>query len=205
MPKLFLATSNPHKTLEVRQLLGEDWEVRDLGDYPALPIPEETGETFEENAILKAESASRIFLDDWVLADDSGLEVDALALAPGVRSARYAGASATDADNRERLKAELALLDANLPATTFTGRFRCSMALAYAGKTVITRSGCIEGHLLLAEQGAGGFGYDPLFVPEGHSSSFGVLSPEIKNRLSHRARALTLIVEWLRAHSEHRF
>src|SRR4051812_10972292 len=105
--KLLVATGNRHKTEEIRAMLGGEWVVEDLKDHPQLPEPEESGVTFAENAAIKALAASRALPGLMVLADDSGLEVDALYGAPGVTSARYAGAGASDADNREKLKGEL--------------------------------------------------------------------------------------------------
>lgn len=191
---LLVATANAHKTAEIAAMLGGGWEVRDLRAYPQLVSPEEDGDTFEANARIKAEAASRDLPNLLVLSDDSGLEVDALDKAPGVRSARYAGPQATDADNRERVKRELHSLGvAGSPA-----RFRCCMALAQGGRTLAVFSGAVEGHLRLEEQGEGGFGYDPLFVPEGYADTFGVLPAEVKNQLSHRARALSQVMEWLK-------
>jgi XTP/dITP diphosphohydrolase len=195
MKHLLIATSNAHKTQEIRAMLGAGWDVADLRAHPALPVPEETGDTFEANAIIKAESASAALPDVLVLSDDSGLEVDALGGDPGVRSARYAGEDATDADNRERLKAELGNIAE--PAEGFRGRFRCCMAVARGGRTLKTFHGTVEGRLIGLEEGAGGFGYDPLFIPDGHDHTFGVLPADLKNRLSHRSRALSQVVEWL--------
>ena len=175
-------------------MLGGGWEVRDLRSYPHLASPEEDGDTFEANARIKAEAASLAVPEVLVLSDDSGLEVDALGKAPGVISARYAGPQATDADNRERVKRELRALGvAGSPA-----RFRCCMALAQGGRTLAVFSGAVEGRILLEEQGVGGFGYDPLFIPEGFHETFGLLSAEVKNELSHRARALSQVREWLK-------
>lgn len=193
---LLVATSNAHKTAEIAAMLGSGWEVRDLRACPQLVSPEENGETFEANARIKAEAASLALPEVMVLSDDSGLEVDLLDKAPGVKSARYAGLTATDADNRERVKREL-------NARGFDGspaRFRCCMALAQAGVTQAVFSGSVEGRILLQEQGVGGFGYDPLFVPEGFTETFGLLPSEVKNQLSHRARALTQVMEWLSTH-----
>lgn len=197
MPKLLFATTNAHKTDEVRQILGPQWEIENLRHYPALPVPEETGTTFEANAIIKALAASLALPEVFVLADDSGLEVDALQGAPGVYSARYAGPNATDTDNRERLKSELAPLLSADPTINFLGRFRCCIALAQNGKVLCTHSGAVEGTLRLTEQGSGGFGYDSLFIPNGYQDTFGVLPSEVKNQLSHRARALALLGEWM--------
>jgi XTP/dITP diphosphohydrolase len=200
MPKLLFATTNAHKTDEVRQILGPHWDIDNLRAYPSLPVPDETGTTFEANAMIKALAASESLPGLLVLADDSGLEVDALDGAPGVWSARFAGPSATDADNRERLKKELAPLATADPTQVFTGRFRCTLALVQNGQVLCTQSGTVEGSLRLQEQGAGGFGYDPLFVPEGFADTFGLLPSEVKNQLSHRARALAALTLWLHDH-----
>jgi XTP/dITP diphosphohydrolase len=198
MPRLLLATTNAHKTAEVAAMLGQDWQVEDLRAHPELTPAEETGQTFEENAILKALGVAVPGL--LVLADDSGLEVDALGGAPGVWSARYAGVGADDAANRARLKEELRLL-AEVPGQTFPARFRCCLALVRDGQVLHVSHGTVEGHILPQEQGTGGFGYDALFVPEGYADSFGVLPPEVKNQLSHRARALEDMRAWLQAHA----
>lgn len=182
-------------------MLGEAFEVSDMRAHPNLPQPEETGSTFEANAAIKALAASSALPDALVLSDDSGLEVDILDGAPGVISARYAGAHASDADNRARLKEELALIAQRTEAPLFTGRFRCCMVLAQNGRVLGVFDGAVEGKLLLTEEGEGGFGYDSLFVPEGYESSFGVLPPEVKNKLSHRARALEQVASWLAAQS----
>lgn len=194
---LLIATGNSHKTEEIRAMLGTEWEVEDLKAYPDLPAAAETGDTFEANATLKALHVSVAAPEALVLSDDSGLEVDALGGAPGVRSARYAGEEASDADNRAKLKRELAAAEARGARPPFAGRFRCCMALAQKGILLGTFSGSVEGALLTQEEGAGGFGYDALFVPCGYEASFGVLSTEVKNTLSHRSRALEKVVAWL--------
>jgi XTP/dITP diphosphohydrolase len=194
MPRLVFATSNAHKTEEVAAILGEDWQVEDLRAHPAVTLDEEIGNTFEANAIIKAVSGSRGVPGLLVLADDSGLEVDALGGAPGVRSARYAGETANAADNRAKLKTELAKLPQD---TRFSGRFRCCMVLARDGAVLHITHGSIEGRLLTEEVGAGGFGYDALFIPDGFTETFGILPAETKNQLSHRARALAEMKEQL--------
>ena len=194
MPKLVFATSNSHKTEEVAAILGGQWQVEDLRAHPGVTLDEETGDTFEANAIIKAVSGSRGAPGVLVLADDSGLEVDALGGAPGVRSARYAGETATSADNRAKLKAELSKLPQGAP---FTGRFHCCMVLARDGTVLHVTHGSVEGRLLTQEVGEGGFGYDALFIPDGFAETFGVLSAETKNQLSHRARALAAMKEQL--------
>jgi XTP/dITP diphosphohydrolase len=187
MPRLLVATKNAHKTAEIRAMLGAAWDVTDLTAHPAVPAPEETGATFAENAAIKALAASQIF-PGFVLADDSGLEVDALGGAPGVRSARYAGSGASDADNRARLRRELAAVAPRDPRRT--ARFRCALAVARAGRVLASFDGTVEGALLDDERGEGGFGYDALFVPDGYGETFAQLSGAVKNMLSHRARAL---------------
>ncbi|HEY2573093.1 MAG TPA: non-canonical purine NTP pyrophosphatase [Verrucomicrobiaceae bacterium] len=195
--KLLIATGNRHKTEEIRAMLGAGWIVEDLKDHPHLPQPEETGATFAENAAIKAVTASRALPGVLVLSDDSGLEVDVLGGAPGVTSARYAGAGASDADNRAKLKGELRRREESGVEEPFAGRFRCCMCLARDGAVLGTFDGAVEGKLLLQEEGSGGFGYDSLFLPDGFESSFGVLPLEVKNTLSHRARALAKVVNAL--------
>ena len=186
MPRLLVATKNAHKTAEIRAILGDGWEITDLTAHPAMPSPEETGATFEENARIKAEAASLVF-PGFVLSDDSGLEVDALGGAPGVHSARYAGAHGDDAANRATLRRALAACGAPEP---WVARFRCAMAIAESGRTLATFDGRVEGRVIAEERGTGGFGYDALFIPAGHRETFGELPSDVKNTLSHRARAL---------------
>jgi XTP/dITP diphosphohydrolase len=197
--QLLISTGNRHKTEEIRAMLGEGWTVTDLTSHPEIVPAEETGDTFEANARIKALCLSEARPDLMVLSDDSGLEVDALGGAPGVISARYAGTGATDADNRTKLKLALREKLVEGAGPPFTGRFRCCMVLARGGKELGIFNGAVEGTLLLEEEGGGGFGYDPLFVPNGHDQSFGVLSSEVKNGLSHRGRALAQVKEWLQS------
>lgn len=191
--KLLIATKNAHKTAEIGAMLS-GWEVTDLTAHPDIPAPEETGTTFAENAAIKAVAATLRF-PGLVLSDDSGLEVDALGGAPGVISARYAGLTATDADNRARLLRELHAAGARGKARS--ARFRCVLALAEGGAVLGTFDGAVEGTIINEEKGAGGFGYDALFVPEGFCKTFGQLPPETKNQLSHRARALAKVAAFL--------
>lgn len=176
-------------------MLGAQWAVVDMRAYPELTVPPETGDTFESNAVIKAHGVSVALPELLVLSDDSGLEVDALGGQPGVRSARYAGEKATDSDNREKLKRELARFGG-----PFAGRFRCCMAVACGGRVLRTFSGSVEGHLVLNERGDEGFGYDALFVPNGFDQTFGELPAAAKNGLSHRASALTEVIKWLTNH-----
>ena len=180
--RLLLATRNAHKTGEVRAILGPAWAVEDLTAHADLPEVEETGVTFAENAALKALAASGHFPEGWVIADDSGLEVDVLGGAPGVYSARYAGPDADDEKNRRHLARELARVPGGttVPAATapttpgpaphmpstdlslaVTARFRCCIAVARAGKLMGHFSGAVEGRVVPTPAGGGGFGYDP--------------------------------------------
>lgn len=190
--RLLLATRNAGKTREVREILGAGWEVEDLTARRDLPDVEETGETFEENARLKALAGSA-HDNGWVLADDSGLEVDALGGAPGVRSARFAGEGADMAFNRALLLEKLG----EVRGEGRRGRFRCVLALAKNGVVVRTFSGAVEGFIAAAERGAGGFGYDPLFVPEGSCRTFAEFTPREKHACSHRGRALAALAAYL--------
>jgi XTP/dITP diphosphohydrolase len=194
MQTLLIATRNGHKTREIGQILGSGWNVRDLGSLPHAPNIEETGATFEENAALKAITISKIFTG-LVLADDSGLEVDALEGAPGVRSARFAGPNATDAENRFLLVQKLR----NLGGHEFPARFRCVMVLASQSELLGSFGGVVRGKVVLEELGESGFGYDSLFIPQGYTETFGELQSEIKNSLSHRGRALAQVLEFLRS------
>jgi XTP/dITP diphosphohydrolase len=187
-----LATRNPGKAREFRALLSAGGlTVFDLAaaGVPAAEI-EETGATFAENARLKALAVSRT-IDLPVLADDSGLEVAALGGRPGVHSARYAGAGATDRDRIEKLLAELG------PAPDRSARFVCALALAQGGAVVAEVEGECRGEIARRPQGSGGFGYDPLFrIPE-LGRTFAELTAEEKNRWSHRERAVRLLRERL--------
>lgn len=193
---LLVATHNAHKTGEIRAILEDQFEtVTDLTSLPGSEAPEETGATFAENSAIKALAASRLLPGAFVLADDSGLEVDALGGAPGVHSSRYSGEDATDASNRAKLLAELSRPE--LTAAPRSARFRCVLTVARDGRVVAQFDGAVEGRIAASETGAGGFGYDSLFVPDGHEASFGELPESVKNAMSHRARALAKFREWL--------
>jgi XTP/dITP diphosphohydrolase len=193
MPALVIATKNAHKTEEIAAILNDLVDnVSDLTAHPEIPSPIEDGDTFEANAAIKALAADKALPPGTlVLADDSGLEVDALDGAPGVFSSRYAGENATDAENRQKLLAELA--SKNIRGKERSSRFRCVMILSLNGKLLATSSGAVEGIIANEEKGHGGFGYEPVFIPDGFCETFGQLPPETKNQLSHRARALQKI------------
>ena len=191
LPKaLVISTRNAHKTQEIREMLGDHYEVKDVRDFPNLPEVEETGTTFLENATLKALAISRE-VGGLVLSDDSGLEVDALGGRPGVWSSSFGGEEGNHARNNERMMREMAGQEVR------TGRFRCVMVLAEAGEVLAHFEGTVEGRVLEQESGGGGFGYDPLFAPDGYEQSFAELGAEVKNSMSHRGRALAKVVAWL--------
>jgi XTP/dITP diphosphohydrolase len=185
--QLIVATRNAHKTREIQEILGSEFAVRDLRACPEIAEIIESGTSFEENAKLKALVVSRK-LPGLVIADDSGLEVDALGGAPGIHSARYAGTNATNREKIDRLLEELARAGAAKDARR--ARFRCVLALARNGEVLRTFEGIVEGQIADRPRGRHGFGYDPIFVPEGSERTFGELAPAEKNQLSHRARAL---------------
>ena len=193
---LTLATRNAHKTREIKEILRPDFCVRDLSGLRNVPDVAETGTTFDENAILKAVSTSH-HIAGLVLADDSGLEVEALDGAPGVVSARYAGERSTDHENVQRLLAELEKADPEKKRRNAC--FRCVLAIAQNGKVLGTFSGRVDGNIITAPRGSGGFGYDPVFVPNGFTETFAELPTATKNRISHRARALEAAIPFLRA------
>ncbi len=191
--KIVIATHNTHKTGEFRELLGTDWQVEDLTAHPSLPVPVEDGATFEENAGIKARSAAaQLGPGVLVVADDSGLEVAALAGRPGIFSARYAGPGAGDAGNRDLVIQEMT------GVADRRARFRCVLAVARGAEVVANFSGSVEGSLTEAAAGQGGFGYDPIFIPDGYQATFGELPSTVKNSLSHRARALQKLMAWLK-------
>jgi XTP/dITP diphosphohydrolase len=185
--RLVVATRNAKKKQEILEILGDlPLTLQDLSAYPGAPEVVEDGDTFEANARKKAAETARA-LQQWVLAEDSGLVVPALGGRPGVYSARYAGKQGDDAANNARLLAELA----PLPDERRAAYYVCFAALADpAGEVRATSEGRCHGVILKEHRGEGGFGYDPLFlIPEYHQT-FGQLSPRVKHALSHRARAL---------------
>jgi XTP/dITP diphosphohydrolase len=193
--ELVVATRNRHKTLEIELILGPEFSVRDLGAYPDVSEIRENGTSFQENAKLKALAVSRQ-LPALVIADDSGLEVDALGGAPGIYSARYAGANATDRRKVDKLLRELVRVRATDEARR--ARFRCAVALARHGDLLGIFEGTVEGKITDTAQGGSGFGYDPIFVPNGFEQTFGELSKEMKNIISHRAKAVFALADRLR-------
>ncbi len=195
MDLIVLATRNEGKAREFLTLLeGHAARVESLRAYAEIVLPPETGSTYRENAIAKA-LAVHAALGAPALGDDSGLEVDALGEAPGIRSARYAGPDANDRANNERLLRELR----DVPPERRTARFWCALALVRGAGDVVVSEGVCEGRILDAPRGDGGFGYDPLFVPDGETLTFAELPWERKNAISHRARAVAALREAMRA------
>ena len=184
---LVIGTANRKKGQELAELVAPlGIEVRTLGDFPPAPEVAETGDTFAANAAIKATEQARR-LGEWVLADDSGLCVDALDGRPCVHSARYAGPTATDDDNNRRLLEELA----DIPLERRTAHYVCHATLADPTGTIRAEAeDYCHGRILLVASGSGGFGYDPLFEIVEYHRTFGELSPVVKACLSHRARAL---------------
>ncbi len=191
---LILATRNAGKLHEFRHMLADiTGEVIGLDAFPSLPPVPETGSTFEENARLKAR-AVQVQTGGWVIADDSGLCVDALGGAPGVFSARYAGEQASDADNMAKLLAALR----DVSAERRTARFVCVLALVTETEETCFTGVC-TGTLTAVPRGSDGFGYDPLFIPTGDTRTFAEMTPAEKAVYSHRARATQALVDHLRA------
>jgi XTP/dITP diphosphohydrolase len=190
--QLFVATTNEGKITEIHHALDDlPIEITTLKDATGTEICPEDKPTVLENAIFKAMHYSR-FSDAMTLADDTGLEVDALGGSPGVHSARYAGPSATYAENNQKLLKELAAV----PEGKRAARFVCVMAIAYRGRLLKSFQGVCEGRVLTCLRGSGGFGYDPLFFIPALNKTFAELSTEEKNKISHRGKALLRVYDY---------
>jgi len=208
---LVIATGNAHKVGEIRGILGGGYACLTLRDFPGAPSPVEDAPTFAGNAAIKARSlAAWVAARDtggqehagyWVLADDSGLEVDALGGAPGVHSARFAALDGGRPGNSPTAENNAKLLRclAEVPAEQRGARFRCVLALARvtAPEEIALFEGACPGRIIEGHRGREGFGYDPLFIPDGYDLTFAELGDEVKNRISHRASAVTALAAWL--------
>ena len=196
MRSLLLGTRNPGKLKEITSILHDcGWSFSSLQEFLDVDVADENGATYAENAIAKARFYA-MATGMCALADDSGLEVAALGGAPGVLSARYAGENASDADRRGLLLMELA----RIGARDRRARFVCVVAIANPhGEILNVSEGICNGTITFAPRGDGGFGYDPLFIPDGYSQTFAELSDDIKNVISHRARALNSAKELLKS------
>ncbi|MBA3722415.1 MAG: XTP/dITP diphosphatase [Parachlamydiaceae bacterium] len=192
--EIVLATSNLHKIREFKDMLKalSHIDLLSLHQFPQYEIPEETGSTFKENAILKAEKAAKE-LNKWVLADDSGLIVPALKGEPGLHSARYAGPQATDTENRKKLLQAME----NLSDHQRNAYCECCIAIASPDGLKKCVTGLCEGYILTEERGRNGFGYDPLFVKNDYQKSFAELDNTTKNLISHRRKAIERILAFL--------
>ena len=192
--ELLIATNNAGKVRELASLLaGVPIRLKNLAGLDGICEIEETGSTFRENAEIKA-AGYAIQSGVWSLADDSGLEVAALGGAPGVYSNRYAGEGASDAAKMRKILDQLAAV----PDAARDARFVCAMSIADdTGKIVFTAEGSCPGTLANQPRGTNGFGYDPIFVPDGFDRTFGELSGDIKQQISHRARAIKEIIRYL--------
>ena len=200
MKTIYLASGNVHKLHELQTALnqaGLPVKVSGPDNIGGMPEVEETGSTFEANALLKANGLKEIGPQDgWFLADDSGIEIDALDGRPGVISARYAGLECDDEKNNNMVLEEMK----DVPDHDRTCRFRCVLALV--GENLEkTFAGACEGTLLSQRQGTGGFGYDPLFLPNESKSTFAQISLDEKAKISHRARALNKLIDWISEYS----
>lgn len=198
MLQLLAATSNRHKIAEFREMLEKQSlpvKIISPDTIPGFPVLTEDGATFEENACQKAAQASR-YADMAAFADDSGLQVKALNGAPGVRSARYAGENAADAEKTAKLLRTMEGIEDR------SARFVCVIALAYRGNIAATFHGEVTGHIAGAPRGDGGFGYDPVFIPDGYDKTFAELGPEIKDTISHRSKAFALTEDFIRKELE---
>ncbi|HBQ29367.1 hypothetical protein HX99_03955 [Peptococcaceae bacterium SCADC1_2_3] len=195
--KLVIATANQGKLKEIKLLINNSFknsiEVLSLSNYPNLPDITEDGKTFKENAVKKAKIVATA-TGFVTLADDSGLEVDYLKGAPGVFSARFADKAQNDQANIEKL---LRLME-GVPMERRTARFRCVIAIATPGEQLFTAEGTCHGFIGLMPRGKKGFGYDPVFYVPRHNKTFAELDLEVKNKISHRARALAKAIDILK-------
>ena len=192
MIKMVVSTNNSHKVEEFKELLNfSEFNILQPKDFDEFPDIEETGTTFEENAAIKAVEASK-YTNLCAFADDSGLEVDALDGRPGIYSARYGGENASAEEKNAKLLNEL------LDEENRAARFICVIAIAKDGKLLSTFRGEVEGEIIKNSKGAAGFGYDPIFQPNGYSKTFSELGSDIKSTISHRAKAMQQFKEYLK-------
>lgn len=189
--QLIIASGNAHKVSEFSSLLeGLGFEVCSAKVCGGMPDVVEDGDSFAANALIKARALRAIAPKDaWVLSDDSGLSVDMLGGAPGIFSARYAGPEATDQKNLEKLLYVLC----GVPTASRSARFRCVLALIDPEGNETCHEGACAGHIAMEPSGAAGFGYDPIFIPEGYNQSFAELGDAVKSKLSHRAKAVDVL------------
>ncbi|MEN2765701.1 XTP/dITP diphosphatase [Ornithinibacillus xuwenensis] len=195
MKEILIATKNAGKAKEFKVLF-ERYGIHaksllDLAEE--VPDIEETGVTFEENAALKSEGIEKL-LHISVMADDSGLEIDALDGRPGIYSARYAGEPKDDKKNIQKVLQELA----DVPKEKRTARFVCVLSVTIPGQPTLFKKGYCEGAIAFEAKGENGFGYDPIFIPNGYSTTMAELMPEEKNKISHRRNAMIQLEDWIK-------
>ena len=195
MQELVIATNNNGKLREIKELL-KNYEINitSLADYPKIPKIEENGQTFSENAVIKAVTVAQV-TGKLTMGEDSGLEVKALGNRPGIYSARYSGEGANDKKNNRKLLKDLT----GVPLEKRQARYRCCMALATEDKVVTIVHGSCRGLIGLESRGPNGFGYDPLFIIPAYDKTFGELDPAIKAKISHRSRALKKMKKFILA------
>lgn len=185
--EVWVATTNKGKLDEIRNILSEaPIELHSLNELPSYSVPPETGKTFAENARIKAKALRAVKNEAWVLADDSGLEVAGLNNLPGVHSARYAGDNASDAENTAKLLKMMSLRSAQKREA----KFKCALAVINPNGEEFLFEGILKGKIGLQQQGTNGFGYDSVFIPEGHEKTLAQMTPGEKNQISHRYQAL---------------
>lgn len=191
MKEIIIATKNKGKAKEFTELFGPlGFKVKTLLDYPDAPDIEETGKTFTENALLKAQGIAKLY-QKIVIADDSGLVIDALNGRPGVYSARYAGEEKNDKANIQKVLSEMK----DIPQDRRTAHFHCTLALVQLGTAPITVDGICEGLILTEKRGNNGFGYDPIFYVSQLDKTMAEMTPEEKNKISHRGNAIRALYE----------
>jgi XTP/dITP diphosphohydrolase len=193
MTELWVATTNPGKLNEFRNLMSQTADIHSSGEIKVYSQPPENGKTFEENARIKARSLKAMKPGTWVVADDSGLEVEGLGGLPGIHSARYAGEKARDPENVAKLLKMMALRS----ATNRTAQFRCVFVVYDPTGKEHVIEGTVKGTISTAARGTTGFGYDPVFIPDGQTKTYSELGIAVKNQGSHRAQAIQKLARLL--------
>ncbi len=191
---LWIATTSTGKLNEFKSLMGDRVEIHSAGELSYYSSPPETGQSFEENARIKARALKALKPGTWVVADDSGLEVEGLGGLPGIHSARYAGDKASDRENVAKL---LKMVQIRTPQNR-KAQFRCVLVAYDPDGNEHTLEGIVTGQIATQARGTSGFGYDPVFIPDGHDQTFSELGPAVKNQLSHRAQAIRQLIALMR-------
>lgn len=192
---IVLATFNTHKTKEFKNIIGADYVVEDLSELGIdCEPPEEDGDTFSDNAKIKALACQKLirkkYPTSWIIADDSGIVVEALNGEPGIYSSRYAGENATMEDNRDKLLLELKKVEADNKSTNRNAEFNCTLCCISETEEIFFFEGKIEGTIAYKDMGVCGFGYDNIFIPKGYEQTFSILTQKAKDNISHRKQAI---------------